>query len=319
MAVTTAVQFAAGTAKELQTRHRTNSFLDEMNEKIFKPRGLFALVMAFDPSSSKTVEHKQVNLAETIAKFDKNRRKEGESSFSMSRMQDSLKSIRVQSGTTQSEFEMPQAAALVFPRLDEELAHPSFNPSVENNDEALASKLKNRFKSASAYVADYYDRQAQAEYQYTEHNSSLAKSTPRPTFKSKLSDPAHPIHSGSIVALLSGGNLDPLTRRRGRRDAKMESRNARRVGKGKAPRAPRRERDALGQRKVKRKGIVSRILIQVRKVATGLNLQTLMRVECSLPLSNKLANYKRDARSAGSFGCSTAVLKAHFNIWLYLS
>jgi hypothetical protein len=36
--VSTVVQVGAGTAIELQSRHRANTFLDEMNEKLFKPR-----------------------------------------------------------------------------------------------------------------------------------------------------------------------------------------------------------------------------------------------------------------------------------------
>ena len=263
MAVTIVVQVAAGTAKELQGRHRTNKFLDEMNEKIFKPRGLYALVMAFDPSSSKKVENRQVSLAETITKYDKMPKVEGESSFSMARIQDSLKSIRVQSGTTKSEFEMPQAAALVYPHLDEAIAQVAADPGAAKSEEAFATRMKNRFKGASAFVADYADRTAQAEYQYVEANSSLAKSVPKPTFASKLADPAHPIHSGSIVSLLSGGHINPLERRRERKAAKRERKNERRIARGRAPRAPKRQRDALGRPVRKRKGIIGRVLHQV--------------------------------------------------------
>jgi hypothetical protein len=263
MAVTISVQVVAGTAMELQTRHRANTFLDEMNEKIFKPRGLFALVMAFDPSSSKTIEQRQVNLTDTITKYDKAPKVEEESAFSMSKVQDSLKSIRIQSGTTKSEFEMPKAAALVYPSLDEAIAQVTADPSSAQSEEAFATRMKNKFKGASAFVADYADRTAQAEYKITNPESSLANSAPKPSFSSKLADPAHPIHSGSIVSLLSGGHLNPLDRRRDRRAAKRERKNARRIAHGRAPREPRRQRDALGRRVPKRKGVISRVLRQV--------------------------------------------------------
>jgi hypothetical protein len=261
MGVTTAVQFAAGTAKELQTRHRSNTFLEEMNEQIFKPRGLYAMVMAFDPSPDKKIENKQINLADTISKF--NRPDADAGTFSTANMKHSLQSIRVHSGVTKSEFEMPQAAELIYPKLDAAIAQVIADPNAAKSEEAFASRMKNKFKGASAFVADYADRRAQAEYQITDPNSSLAKSTAKPSFASKLADPSHPINSGSIVSLLTGGHLDPVARKREKRAAKIERRNARRAAKGKPLKQSRRQTDALGRRIPKRKGIVSRIIRQV--------------------------------------------------------
>jgi hypothetical protein len=218
--------------------------------------------MAFDPSPSKKVENRQVGLAETISKYDKVPKAEGESSFSMGQMKHSIKSIRVQSGTTHSEFEMPQAAALVYPQLDKAIAQVAADHGNTDSEEAFATRMKNRFKGAGVFVADYADRTAQAEYQYTQPDSSLAKAVPKPSFASKLSDPGHPIHSGSIVSLLSGGHINPTVRRGERKEAKRERRNERRIARGRAPRAPRRQTDALGRRVKKKRGlgIISRII-----------------------------------------------------------
>src|SRR5947209_18781612 len=49
MATTIAIQVASHTAQELQARYRTNTFLDRMNESLFKPRGLYAMIMTFKP------------------------------------------------------------------------------------------------------------------------------------------------------------------------------------------------------------------------------------------------------------------------------
>jgi hypothetical protein len=263
MAVTTAVQFAAGTAKELQTRHRSNGFLDLVNEKLFKPRGLYALVMAFDPAGTPKIEERSVSLAETITKVDRPQDPEA-SKFSMESMKHSLQSIRIKSGTTKGEFEMPEAAALVFPQIDaalEDLGNQAAAQSTEKKDQAMATKIKTKFTRAGAFVADYADRRAQADYNMRNPTTTLAHASAKPTFQSKLADPAHPANSGSLLGLLTGGTFDPLHRRRERRVARRERKNERRVARGREPRAPR--RDATGKRVKKRTGIISRIITQV--------------------------------------------------------
>jgi hypothetical protein len=263
MAATIAVQVAAGTAKELQTRHRSNTFLDTVNEKLFKPRGLFALVMAFDPHGTRKIEERSISLAETISKFDRPPLDSEASSFSMESMKHSLKSIRVKSGTTNGEFEMPEAAALVFPTVDEALNDLGTQAMAEEKkDEAMAAKIKSKFKNASAFVADYADRRAQADYAMRNPNTALAQAGPRPQFASKLADPAHPANSGSLLGLLTGGYIDPARRRNARRAARRERKNERRIAHGKSPR--REKRDATGRRIPRRKGIISRIIRPVR-------------------------------------------------------
>ncbi len=266
MAATTAIQVAAGTAKELQTRHRSNGFLDLVNEKLLKPRGLYALVMAFDPAGTRKIEERSVSLAETISKVDRPHGDAETSKFSMEAMKNSLQSIRIKSGTTKGEFEMPEAAALVFPKVDAALEHLGNQAmSEEKNDEAMATKIKTKFQHAGAFVADYADRRAQAEYNMRNPTTTLAHVGAKPEFQSKLADPVHPANSGSLLGLLTGGTFDPLRRKRERRLARRERRNELRVAHGRAPRPIR--RDATGQRVKKRKGIISRILTQVRILA----------------------------------------------------
>lgn len=68
-----AVQIVAGVGQEVQERHRTHKFLDQANSAIFKPHGLYVMVIMYrqgegDPPDVIT---RRVDLgAETIVKYD---------------------------------------------------------------------------------------------------------------------------------------------------------------------------------------------------------------------------------------------------------
>lgn len=70
-----------------------------------------------------------------------------------SKIREGLKTIRGSSGKTYGEFEMPEAASLVFPALDEAAAGLEQDP-----------KKQNAFKKSQKFMADYFDRRAQATY-----------------------------------------------------------------------------------------------------------------------------------------------------------
>ena len=178
----------------------------------------------------------------------------------MESMKHSLQSIRIKSGTTKGEFEMPEAAALGVSksRRGAGAALGTKAMSEEKKDEAMAAKIKTKFQHAGAFVADYADRRSQAEFRMRNPQTTLAQAGSRPEFKSKLADPAHPANSGSLLGLLTGGTFDPLHRKRERRLARRERKNERRIARGRAARPIR--RDATGQRVKKRKGIISRII-----------------------------------------------------------
>ena len=64
----TVIQFAAGAAIYLQATQRTHSFLDEMNDKLFKPRGLYAMVMKYIPQGTRPISVQQADLNTMISK-----------------------------------------------------------------------------------------------------------------------------------------------------------------------------------------------------------------------------------------------------------
>ena len=134
----TVIQFAAGAAIYMQTTQRTHTFLDEINDKLFKPRGLYALVMRYIPHGRRPIEVQQTDLNTMISKEDAPHR--------------SYQNLRaVNAGRSYGAVEMPESAPLVFPALDE---------AAQTQDPTKASKLK----SSMAFVADYYDRRGQASY-----------------------------------------------------------------------------------------------------------------------------------------------------------
>jgi hypothetical protein len=140
--------------------------------------------MCFDPSSKPKIENRHVNLADTVAKYDKHPvqassgnaelspeassvedKGKSKSSFSMDSMKNSLKSIRVQSGTSHGELEMPAAAALIFPEVDKAVAVMGDQVIAEGKgEEEMAARIKTKFKHAGEFVASYADKRSQAEY-----------------------------------------------------------------------------------------------------------------------------------------------------------
>jgi hypothetical protein len=180
------------------TSFRTNSFLDRMNNEFFKPRGLYCLIMTYKPESSDT--HASVDITQAIS---------SSLTPASSSTKQAFKNMRLSSGKTYGELELPQAAPLIFPALDE---------LAESTTEEGAKK-QSKMKSSQKFVADYFDRRAQAQYAAENPNSSLAQS-PSAGFTSRYSDPNHPANSGSLIALVTGGMLNPKGRRQERRSAR---------------------------------------------------------------------------------------------------
>lgn len=80
---------------------------------------------------------------------------------------------------------------------------------------------------------------------------------------SRYNDPNHPANSGSLISLLTGGAVNPAARRQARRATRQERRgskreykDARRMGRGKAPR---------GSRTIKRRGQRKTIIKKIMK------------------------------------------------------
>ena len=134
----TVIQFAVGAAIYMQTTQRTHTFLDEINNRMFKPRGLYAIVMKYIPNGTRPIYVQRADLNTMISKEEAPHK--------------SYQNFRaVNAGRSYGEVEMPESAPLIFPALDE---------VAETQDPVKASKMKDKM----AFVSDYYDRRGRASY-----------------------------------------------------------------------------------------------------------------------------------------------------------
>lgn len=136
-------------------RHRKNSFLDRVNQKIFMPRGLFAMVMAskdtvpaqqqqqgvLDPLFSR----ERMDMNQTVEKFSN-------PDPNATKFKKGLNDIRLVSGKTRGEIELPEAAALIYPAL---------NRVALEEGEGLAG-IRDKLTNAGEPYNDYSDRRAHA-------------------------------------------------------------------------------------------------------------------------------------------------------------
>ena len=261
MATAIAIQVASGTAQELQARYRTNTFLDQINESLFKPRGLYAMIMTFKPERP-TERYFNTNINDaTSAALTKS------ITPPTSSLNANLRNLRLSSGVSKGEMSLPESAPLIYPALDIAAA------SAASTDQALPEKKQSALKSSGSFIAEYLDRRAQAEYAGANPNSRLTGPPPSKQFASRYSDPNHPANSGTILGLLTGGHFDPKARRRGRR----AERRARRRG------VPLTEADIknaeMGRRPVGRQGLIRRVLQKDVLYLMIVNLPTMQEMD----------------------------------------
>lgn len=171
-----AVQIAAGIGQEIQERLRTNKFLDQANKDLFMPKGLFALIVTYTSGDSEQMEigAKTVDLgALALAKYgdasvppemtNDTEVGEQEKQGKLDELKEKMKALRIASGETHGEAELPVTCApLTFPALDA-MAAAAFE-AKNGNSEGVASSFKTKSKSTSKFVNDYFDRRAQATY-----------------------------------------------------------------------------------------------------------------------------------------------------------
>jgi hypothetical protein len=164
MAVGMVLSVIAGTARELQKRTRANTFIETVNRDLFMPRGLFVMVIAFKPDASADqgpLGKATSSLKQTIFKKDKvdmNKAAMKWSNPNVDRSSFGKKpdNIRVQSGETNSEIELPETANLIYPHLDRIVA----GEYPEEQSQGILEK----FKGAGNWVAEYMDRRAMVFY-----------------------------------------------------------------------------------------------------------------------------------------------------------
>ncbi|KAI4213213.1 MAG: hypothetical protein LQ351_004159 [Letrouitia transgressa] len=204
------------TGRRVYNTKKTNTYLDQMNETLFKPHGLYAMIMTYKSGSSQASE--LINVNDHIANSVYARQSGGRSNY------------RSASGKTHGAAEMPEACPLIFPNLQA----------------ASGVEKENAFKRAANFAREYSDRRAQATFEAKNPNTSQLHVGPRQEFSSRFADPNHPVNNGGLITLLTGGVYSPAARKRERRAL----RDARRAEMGLPPRGRRKSsaRSETGQK-----------------------------------------------------------------------
>ncbi|PWY92639.1 hypothetical protein BO70DRAFT_357779 [Aspergillus heteromorphus CBS 117.55] len=168
-AISMAIMVSTTIAIETQGRYRQNKALDTLNKEFFNPRGLFCLVMTWDPTSTSARTNMDINstIQSTVSTQGKKSHK-----------------FQSSNGVTNG-MEYMQTAELVFPGLDW--------LATATADERKGFKMK--FKRGKGFIDDYMDRKAQAKF-IAENPDSYLNQAGKPKFISKLADPSHPLRSG---------------------------------------------------------------------------------------------------------------------------
>jgi len=198
-----AVERVTTVIMEVQSRMKSNEFLDDINEGFFAPRGLFAFIGTWRPNRDATERairsrvdegaipsHPHVSILDELTVTGGGKRvatRGGWRDFQ----------ARVQRAMLPAggEFAAIVPETLAWPSA-EEIAAASPGRRTENNS---------RFNRAGVWVDVYVDKQSQVIWTQGNHGHPFAGSLPKPEFRSRYADPNHAASSGDLVALLTGG------------------------------------------------------------------------------------------------------------------
>ncbi|TPX18557.1 uncharacterized protein E0L32_002414 [Thyridium curvatum] len=192
LGVSAAVQIIAGIVAKAETRWKTNSFMDRMNDEFFRPRGLYCLIMSYNPIAMDKKE--KIDPSQAISDH-------GSSSSQSGLLDTAKRKLRSPAaGVSQGQESLPESVAtLVYP----DVSKPTTSPSSGANKK----------KKAFARLNDYFDRRAQARYIDRWEQAAESKgdvlSAPQRLFSNRFLDPNHPASNGGLLGLLSGGKLTP--------------------------------------------------------------------------------------------------------------
>ncbi|GAB7353682.1 hypothetical protein MBLNU459_g4088t1 [Dothideomycetes sp. NU459] len=289
MAVSTAMQEAAGATSGSQRRYRANAYLDKVNNELFAPRGLYAMMVKYKVQTSTsrtTIRAESIDLSKEAMRSG-----DQESTSSMS---SDMRGLRLAAGTSRDEENSPTICApLIFPGVDAELAASASSAPGPGDEQGFTGK----WKSSQRFVAEYMDRRAQAIYMANNSDTTLTHQISpdkKPQFRSRFSDPNHPASSGHPIALLSGGlipvkgkaqrRMEKRARKETRRaykgawkeakraykDERRANRDERRIARGLDPKGPRRQkrRDlVVGARKVLKADVLYLTVVNLPSLA----------------------------------------------------
>ncbi|OJJ31289.1 hypothetical protein ASPWEDRAFT_72249, partial [Aspergillus wentii DTO 134E9] len=209
VAVSIAIQLVTRAAIEVDGRRRSNNFIDAINRDFFRPRGLFCLLMTWNPEIDDPFV--QVDIKNTISKAMTG------GGSGLGKIKHKLKAANADSYGNQM---FPEVAPLVFPVVD--------RLATDEETKKKNKTFKETAKRRKEFAANYFDKRAQAKFIAKNPDSALNQG-PQPTFTSRYADPNHPASSGSPIALLTGGYVtrENVLRMTGRGALADQTRNGR--------------------------------------------------------------------------------------------
>ncbi|KAJ1705141.1 hypothetical protein NYO67_12705 [Aspergillus flavus] len=227
------------------------------------PRRLYAMVMAFKDDLGKTlfgvekvdinqpVEKPTFDPAPTIAKYT-----HSDEHPEMNMVKKHLKNIRLASGKTHGQIELPVAAPFVHPDLDRAAAR-----AMEGKGR-VAEGSREKVKSAGAWEAK-------------NPGSSLAvPELGRKGFVSRYNYPNHPVNNGKTSSVLPGGLLGSRSGLIERAATSIkESHDSKRIARGEPGSEPIKEKWQRYQRK-KKPGLAKNVLQQDVLYLLNVNMPT---------------------------------------------
>lgn len=173
-----------------------------MNREVFMPAGLYAMVIVCKQDASAldgiqlSVDTVNLENAKNISKYAT---PDSEGQLPPPTSNKFKRSIRMASGKSNVD-EMPlEIAPLIYPGLDDMMRRPEI-PRDES--------FKERLMRNKDFVADYFDRRAQADFAGNNPNAALTKASgDMPEFKTRFGDPNAACNNGHLVSLVTGGKV----------------------------------------------------------------------------------------------------------------
>ncbi|KAJ8063520.1 hypothetical protein OCU04_007395 [Sclerotinia nivalis] len=194
-----AAAFAVHTSIEFGRRaymsKEQNKYLQGMNEKLFKPHGLYAMLMTWKPARSSNSQPlvSTVDMNTKIVTSVASREVQGRSG------------LHSTSGKTIGQSQMPESAELIFPLLEK----------------ASDEQKENAMKKAGVWFGEWRDKRSTTKFAYENPSTTLTTNAGEPQIpSSSWADPSHPVNQGGIIGVLSGGHLGRAARKERRRERK---------------------------------------------------------------------------------------------------
>ncbi|KAK5049362.1 hypothetical protein LTR84_004291 [Exophiala bonariae] len=210
IAVSLAVTAASNAAIEVQSRIRTNNYLDKVNQEFFHPKNLHCMIMTFKPDRQENIfldldsNHGPVSAKHIIPGVWP--------ALSTCPQTSPKENFRQSDGVSHGQLEIPQAAQLIY--VEKTTRHdPVSSQETDGNTTGLKSSQERNsssWKDTRKFVSEYKDRRAQATFagKYGQESTLAVPGATDPAkFASRFSDPNHPVNSGHPLALLTGGKF----------------------------------------------------------------------------------------------------------------